>query len=76
MKTIVRIYKAVLLWMTVLSFLLFIMALDSMITEGRWTLVLAWVAVNCLFYWMCRSLLTVRDLYKLSGNYYLDKYLK
>lgn len=76
MKTFVTIYKFVLLWTTFFSFIFFIMGLESMIMESRWSLILTWILMNGIFYWLCHTLLTKRDFLKLSGNYYFKKYLK
>lgn len=76
MKTFIRIYKGMLLWVSALSILLFILGLESMIEEHRWSLIVVWLIINILFYWMCRNILTIRDLYKLSGTYYIEKLLK
>ena len=76
MKTFVKIYKAILLWATMISIIIFILGLESMIHEGRWALVAVWLVMNILFVWMCKSILSLRDLYKLSGNYYFEKLLR
>lgn len=76
MKTFIRIYKGMLLWVSALSILLFILGLESMIEEHRWSLIVVWLIINILFYWMCRNILTIRDFYKLSGTYYIEKLLK
>lgn len=76
MKTFVKIYKAMLLWGTMFSILTFIMAADSMITESRWSLMVVWAIINVIFVWMCRCVLTTRDLYELSLTSYVDKALE
>ena len=76
MKTFVKIYKAVLLWCTIISITIFVLGLESMIQESRWTLMLVWLTMNVVFCWMCKSVLTIRDVYKLSGTYYFEKSLR
>lgn len=76
MKTFIKIYKAILLWATAFSIILFIAGLESMITEGMWTLILVWAVINYIFYWICKTQITYRELYKLSGSQYLEDLLK
>lgn len=76
MKTFIKIYKAMLLWATALSIILFIAGLESTITEGRWTLILVWAVINYIFYWMCKTQITYREFCKLSGSRYLEDLLK
>lgn len=75
MKTFITIYKTMLLWATVASFIFFILGLESMINEKRWELIAVWVFINALGYWLCKNMLTIRDLYKKSGTYYIERYL-
>ena len=75
MKTFVKIYKAILLWATIISIAIYIMGFESMVEESRWALMAIWFIMNILFCWMCKSVLTVRDVYKLSGTYYFEKLL-
>ena len=76
MKTFVKIYKAILLWATIISITIYIMGFESMMEEGRWALMAVWFIVNILFCWMCKNILSLRDLYRLSGNYYFEKLLR
>jgi len=76
MKTFIKIYKAMLLWATMFSITMFILGLESMIEENRWLLIAVWLFINMLFCWMCKNILTIRDLYKLSGTYYMEKLIR
>jgi len=76
MKTFVNIYKAILLWVTAFSVTIFILGLESMMDENRWSLILVWLLMNILFYWMCKSMLTYRDVYKLSGTQWFERWLR
>ena len=76
MKTFIKIYKAMLLWATMFSIVLFILGLESMIGEDRFSLALVWLLINIIFVWMCRMQLTLRDIYVLSGTYWFENMLK
>ena len=76
MKTFIKIYKAMLLWATMLSILLFILGLESMIRESRCSLALVWLLINIIFIWMCRMQLTLKDIYVLSGTHWLERTIK
>lgn len=76
MKTFIKIYKAMLLWATMFSIVLFILGLESMIRENRFSLAIVWLLINIIFIWMCRMQLTYKDAYKLSGTYWFENMLK
>ena len=76
MKTFIKIYKAMLLWATMLSILLFILGLESMIRESRCSLALVWLLINIIFIWMCRMQITLRDIYVLSGTCWFERAIK
>lgn len=76
MKTFIKIYKAMLLWATMFSIVLFILGLESMIRESRFSLALVWLLINIIFVWMCKMQLTYKDAYKLSGTYWFENMLK
>lgn len=76
MKTFIKIYKAVLLWATMLSILLFIIGLESMIRESRCALIFVWLLINIMFVCMCRMQLTLRDIYVLSGTCWFERIMK
>lgn len=74
MKVFITLYKALLLYATVLSICLFVCYLDWLYaTDKVWTL--AWLIVNILYIWLCKSTLSYRDFYKLSGIVLLDTIL-
>lgn len=76
MKVFIKIYKAILLWATMFSIIMFILGLESMIRESRYSLALVWLLINIIFIWMCKMQLTYKDVYKLSGTYWFENMLK
>ena len=76
MKTFIKIYKAMLLWATMFSIVMFILGFESMINENRFSLVLVWLLINIIFIWMCRMQLTLKDIYMLSGTYWFERIIK
>lgn len=76
MKTFIKIYKAMLLWATIFSIVIFILGLESMIDENRFSLALVWLLINIIFIWMCGMQLTLKDIYVLSGTCWFENMLK
>lgn len=76
MKTFIKIYKAMLLWATMFSIVIFILGLESMIEENRFSLAFVWLLINIIFIWICRMQLTLRDVYVLSGTCWLERMMK
>jgi hypothetical protein len=76
MKTFIKIYKAMLLWATMFSITIFILGVDSMIEENRFTLVFVWLLINIIFVWMCKMQLTLKDVYMLSGTHWFERIIK
>ena len=76
MKTFIRIYKTMLLWATGISILMFLMGLESMVENSKWSMILVWLVINILFYWMCRQQLTYRGFYKFSGTQWFENLLR
>ena len=76
MKTFIKIYKAMLLWATMFSITMFILGLESMIDENRFSLAFVWLLINIIFVWMCKMQLTLRDIYVLSGNCWFERTIK
>ena len=74
MKAFIKIYKALLLYTTVFSICTFLLGAES-IYEISHKAFFVWIIMNILFVWMCKSLLTYKDFYKLSGMALLDKLL-
>lgn len=66
------IFKGLLLWITVFSILLFIMATDSLSLVA----VISWMAINAALIVATHNSLTVRDIYHLSGYRLMYKTLK
>ena len=74
MKTIV---KGILLWITVLSILLFIMGgCESLIENGNWIILLVWTLINVALGYACKKFLTYKDAYKVSGLQTFDNIVK
>lgn len=67
-----NIFKGILLWATVFSVMLFIMAIDSLSLVS----ILLWVAINIILIIVSRHNLTVRDVYHLSGSRLIDRILE
>ena len=76
MKTFIKIYKAMLLWATMFSIVLFTLGLESMIEENRFSLALVWLLINIIFILMCSIQLTLKDVYVLSGTYWFEEIIK
>ena len=76
MKTFIKIYKAMLLWATMFSIVMFILGFESMINENRFSLVFVWLLINIIFIWMCRMQLTLKDIYMLSGTYWFERIIE
>lgn len=76
MKTFIKIYKTMLLWGTMFSIVLFILGLESMIDESRYSLMFVWLLINIIFIWMCKMQLTYKDVYALSGAYWFERIIK
>lgn len=74
MKTFIKIYKALLLYTTVFSICTFLLGAES-IYEMSHEAFFVWIGMNIIFVWMCKSLLTYKDFYKLSGMSMLDRLL-
>lgn len=74
MKTFILIYKAMLLYTSAFSWIVFLMGADSIFEENK-TWFFVWLGMNLLFVWLCRNTLSYRDIYKLSGMALLDRFL-
>lgn len=74
MKTIV---KGILLWITVISILLFLIGgCESLIENGNWIILLVWILINVALGYACKKFLTYKDVYRVSGLQTLDNILK
>lgn len=76
MKTFIKIYKAVLLYSTVLSCTFTLCALESIIEQHNWAFLTALLLLCIGGVFTCYNILSYRDVYKLSGTYYFDQLLK
>ena len=74
MRLFVTIYKAMLLYVSAFSWIVFLMGAESIFEENK-TWFFAWLVMNLLFVWLCRNTLSYKDFYKLSGMALLDKFL-
>lgn len=64
-------FKGILLWMIILSVLLFMMSVDSLSLIG----IILWIAINIVLVLIGKYALTIKDIYYLSGARFIDKVL-
>lgn len=64
-----NIFKGILLWVIVLSIVLFAMAIDSLSLFG----ITLWTTINIILVIIGKHNLTIRDVYCLSGTRFIDK---
>lgn len=67
-----NIFKGILLWITVFSTLLFIIAIDNLSLVSS----VVWLSINIVLIMISYVSLTIRDVYYLSGSKFIDKILK
>lgn len=67
-----NIFKRILLWITVFSTLLFIIAIDNLSLVS----LVVWLSINIALIMISYVSLTIRDVYYLSGSKFIDKILK
>lgn len=67
-----NIFKGILLWITVFSTLLFIIAIDNLSLVSS----VVWLSINVALIMISYVSLTIRDVYYLSGSKFIDKILK
>lgn len=67
-----NIFKGILLWITVFSTLLFIIAIDNLSLVSS----VVWLSINIALIMISYVSLTIRDVYYLSGSKFIDKILK
>lgn len=72
MKTIKKILKGVLLWVTALTVMLFISGVDSITDQGY---LVPWMIVCAVLYYLCYKHISEEELNTLSGAKWLDKKL-
>lgn len=76
MKHITIILKAMLLWATLLSSLLFISGgFESIVLANHFALAFIWLTVNTLLYIMCYHLITYKEASTLLGYNLLNNIL-
>lgn len=76
MKTIYKIYKAVLFYSTTLLCILTVCILESIVEQNKWAALAALLLLCIGGVFTCYNVLSYKDVYKLSGTYYLDQLLK
>lgn len=68
--------KAILLWVTLLSSLLFVSGgFESLVLVNHFTLAFIWLTVNTLFYIICYHLITYKEASTLLGYNLLNNIL-
>lgn len=72
MKTIKKILKGVLLWVTALTVMLFISGVDSITDQGY---LVPWLIVCAVLRYLCYKHISEEELNTLSGAKWLDKKL-
>lgn len=63
--------KGILLWIIILSVLLFMMSIDSLSIIG----IILWIAINTVLVLIGKYSLTIKDIYYLSGAKSIDRML-
>ena len=77
MKTIIIIFKAVLLWGTAISIFAFLCGgCEHLMEVGKTPIAVVWLMLNIAFVFYCATTLNVRDVLRVTGKYWLDKHLK
>lgn len=76
MKTIYKIYKAVLFYSTTLLCILTVFTLESVIEQHNWEALVVLLLLCAGGVFACYNILSLREVYKLSGTYYFDQLLK
>ena len=72
-----QIIKGVLLWVTSFSIFCFIAGgFDSLIEEGKWFIANFWFILNIALVYICYNCLSYRELYKLSGSMWFDRFFR
>ncbi len=69
--------KGVLLWMTALSTFCFLAGgCENLVEEKEWLSAILWFVANIGLSYICYTKITYRELYKLSGCMWCDKFLR
>lgn len=77
MNTIKYIVKGILLWGTMLSFMLFIAGgAESLVNAGYYFNTFAWLGINILLIYLCKCVISYREFYKLTGYQLFNKICK
>ena len=76
-KTLILIYKGLLLWVTVLFLILSLAGgLESLLVSENWIAVVVCVLMNIILCYLCYTQITYKELYILSGIKLFEKFLK
>lgn len=71
------IYKGVLLWLTVLSFTIYIIGgLATLLEHLHIVTIILWTALNIIMAYVCRKHISFREFYIISGNKLFNNLLK
>lgn len=71
---ILIILKGVLFWMTALSIILFIIGgFESLIEQHNHIIAWLWLSINVILYIVCKTIISIKDFYKISGIILFNK---
>lgn len=71
-----QVFKAITLWVTILSLALFIMGgFESLVETEQWLAAMIWLIINIALVHYCYTEFSFEEFYKLSGMKWLDKVL-
>lgn len=69
--------KGFLLWVMIISILLFMMGgCEILIEEEHWIILSVWILLNIGLAFACKKFLTYKDAYKVSGLQSIDNIVK
>lgn len=71
-KTIVKILKGLLLWVTGFAVMLFLSGVDSIVDQGN---LIPWLIVCATLCYLCYKFISEKELEILSGYRWLNKWL-
>jgi hypothetical protein len=56
--------KFLLLLVTIVSFMFFIMGLESLIESSNWKTIIIWCLINGILFFACRRFISIYQLYR------------
>lgn len=75
MKSFTLILKGILLWLTVFSFLIFIVGAESLIEQKLYLVAWCWLIINVVFVLFSRCIISDKEFQKLSLLQWVNKQL-